>query len=68
MKVFAGRFLEPCSKNSVENCAWNWQPNNQEIQKIYGSGANTNTRESTYAAERDDRSDQDRPNEGMLAA
>ncbi len=68
MKVFASRFLEPSTKSNIGECEWTWEPNNRDVCKIYGSGANTNTRESTYAAEKDDRSDHDRPNEGMLAA
>ena len=69
MKVFASRFLEEPSKDcttGVDN--WSWKPQNSEINKIYGSGANTQSRSSTYAAEKDNRDDDDRPNEGLFVA
>lgn len=65
MKVFASQFLEPLSNNTVgKNVVWGWTPNNPAITKIYATGANTKSRESTYAAEKDNRSDDDRPDEG----
>jgi hypothetical protein len=68
MKVFAAKFLEAPTQGDCQNDVWNWVPGNEKAQKIYASGASTNTRQSTYAAEKDDRADNDRPNEGMLAA
>lgn len=68
MKVFATKFLERPSESNLKDVAWVWSPTNKQAQKIYASGASTNTRQSTYAEEKDDRSDSDRPNEGMLAA
>jgi hypothetical protein len=68
MKVFATKFLESPSTSNIENTVWTWTPANKQAQEIYASGASTNSRESTYAAEKDSRSDTDRPNEGMLAA
>jgi hypothetical protein len=68
MKVFATKFLESPSTSNIENTIWTWTPANKRAQEIYASGASTNSRESTYAAEKDSRSDTDRPNEGMLAA
>lgn len=68
MKVFATRFFEEPSKDTTEPVEkWSWQPEN-EVDKIYGSGANTATRSSTYAAEKDNRDDDDRPNEGLFVA
>lgn len=65
MKVFASQFLEPLSKETVLGLdKWIWQPHNKEIAKIYASGHKTATRSSTYAAEKDDNADTDRPNEG----
>lgn len=68
MKVFAAKFLERPVQSDLNSDLWAWTPANQEAKKIYASGASTNTRQSTYAAEKDDRADNDRPNEGMLAA
>lgn len=69
MKVFASAYLEGISNDEVnEEQEWSWTPNGKEAHKIYASGANTSTRQSTYADERDDRSDSDRPNEGMYVA
>lgn len=68
MKVFAEKFLEAPSNDEIAQEEWNWTPSNPNAQKIYGSGASTSTSQSTYAAEKDDRSDSDRPNEGMLIA
>jgi hypothetical protein len=68
MKVFAARFLETPSNNEVASEEWSWEPYNPDVKEIYASGASTKTRESTYAAEKDNRSDSDRPNEGMLMA
>ena len=68
MNVFATKFLESPSESSLKDTVWAWTPNNRQAQEIYASGASTSSRESTYAAEKDNRSDNDRPNEGMLAA
>lgn len=68
MKVFAMKFLEAPSNDEIVQGKWSWIPENPDAQKIYGSGASTSTQQSTYAAEKDDRSDSDRPNEGMLVA
>jgi len=65
MNVFASQFLEPLSTEQVVAPEkWNWQPSNQEIAKIYATGAKTATRVSTYVAEKDNNADTDRPNEG----
>lgn len=69
MKVFATRFFEEPSKDSITpNSDWSWNPINHDVNKIYASGANTQSRSSTYAAEKDNRDDDDRPNEGMFVA
>lgn len=68
MKVFSQRYLESPSNDEISDENWSWEPSNPSARKIYGSGASTNTQQSTYAAEKDDRSDSDRPNEGMLIA
>ncbi len=68
MKVFASKYLESPSRDTFEGVTWIWTPASSEACEIYASGAPTNTRQSTYAAETDNRSDNDRPNEGMLAA
>jgi len=68
MKVFAAKFLESPIQSNLQDYLWAWTPTNKQAKEIYASGAATNTRQSTYAAEKDDRSDNDRPNEGMLAA
>ena len=68
MNVFAAKFLETPSNDVIETDDWIWEPANPDAKKIYASGASTNTNQSTYAAEKDDRSDSDRPNEGMLIA
>ena len=68
MKVFSTRFFEPPSSDTTEPVEkWSWIPENN-VDKIYGSGANTSTRSSTYAAEKDNRDDDDRPNEGLFVA
>lgn len=68
MKVFATKFLESPTENTLKEEVWAWTPTNKQAQEIYASGASTNSRQSTYAAEKDNRSDSDRPNEGLLAA
>ncbi|WP_057762126.1 hypothetical protein [Cytobacillus praedii] len=69
MKVFASRYLEAPSKEEVlKKEGWSWEPNNKDAYHIYASGKSTSSRESTYAAEKDNRSDSDRPNEGMYIA
>jgi hypothetical protein len=65
MNVFATKFLEEPSTDTVVNTVlWNWQPSNKDVTKIYASGSKTATRQSTYASEKDNESDSDRPNEG----
>lgn len=67
MKVFASRFLEPMKGENIPPVdGWLWQPANPDVKRIYASGASTHTQQSTYAAEKDNRSDNDRPNEGYL--
>ena len=69
MKVFASNYLESFSSDQMDKDEkWNWTPEDEEIEKIYASGNNTSSNTSTYAAEKDNRSDKDRPNEGMLIA
>ena len=69
MKVFATQFLEKMSSDQVgTNEIWNWAPTGENAEKIFASGANTSSQTSTYAAEKDSRSDSDRPNEGMFVA
>lgn len=69
MKVFASAFLEKMSSDCVsKDTKWSWTPKGEEAKKVYASGANTSTNTSTYAAEKDNRGDSDRPNEGMLIA
>jgi hypothetical protein len=69
MKVFASRFLESPSNDTLnKDEKWTWEPHSEEVCEIYASGAATSTQASTYAAEKDNRSDSDRPNEGMLVA
>lgn len=69
MKVFATQFLEKMSSDRVESEeTWTWTPSGESAEKIFASGANTSSQTSTYAAEKDNRSDSDRPNEGMFVA
>ncbi|MEK4698515.1 hypothetical protein MKX47_02910 [Solibacillus sp. FSL R7-0668] len=69
MKVFALNYLEvPTSDKQKLDNNWSWTPNNPNATDIYASGKSTSSRESTYAAEKDSRSDSDRPNEGMHIA
>lgn len=68
MKVFGLRYLEKMQPNEVvEVKDWNWTPASGDAYRIYGSGNSTSSRESTYAAEKDNRQDEDRPNEGLAA-
>ena len=65
MEVFGKFFLEPVQENLVTNPSeWDWTPYNSDVKEIYASGNKTATRSSTYAAEKDNESDSDRPNEG----
>lgn len=65
MNVFAEKFLEEIVTEKVAKTKdWNWKPNNPDMVKIYASGAKTATRQSTYASEKDNEADTDRPNEG----
>lgn len=65
MKVFSLRFLEPLSGEKLASLTvWKWQPYNKDIVQIYASGSKTATQQSTYASEKDNESDTDRPNEG----
>ena len=69
MGVFVAKFLEPMKNTQVTaETEWTWAPANEEVYEIYACGNNTSSNESTYAAEKDNRSDSDRPNEGMLIA
>ena len=68
MKVFSQKFLETPSADTIGTDEWSWEPVNSDVKEIYASGASTNTNQSTYAAEKDDRSDSDRPNEGLIFA
>jgi hypothetical protein len=63
MKVFATRFLEKMKPAS--EAEWEWNPVNKPPE-IFASGMHTQTHQSTYAAEKDNRTDHDRPNEGFL--
>lgn len=68
MKVFALKFLEPMQADCImDQKDWNSRPASDKHMRIYGSGNNTRSRESTYSAERDNRQDDDRPNEGLAA-
>lgn len=64
MKVFASNFLEKMSDGVIEEQKWSWEPINDEVKAVYASGNTTSSQESTYAAEKDKRSDKDRPDEG----
>ena len=69
MDVFLQKFLEvPTDNSNVNTEEWQWDPEGIGAKEIYASGAATNTRQSTYAGEKDDRQDSDRPNEGLFAA
>lgn len=69
MKVFASQFLETMSSDRVgADETWSWSPAGENAEKVFASGANTSSQTSTYASEKDDRSDSDRPNEGMFVA
>lgn len=68
MIVFGMRYLEPMQSDRAETSAgWAWRPVSGDICRVYGSGNSTRSRESTYAAEKDNRQDEDRPNEGLAA-
>ncbi len=65
MKVFGLNYLESIQESPVGDFSnWIWMPHNQNMKEIYASGAKTATRGSTYAAEKDNEADTDRPNEG----
>ena len=65
MKVFAEKFLETqVSTPVVPVEAWSWVPRNPSVADLYASGGKTATRASTYADDRDNNADTDRPNEG----
>jgi len=65
MKNFGTRFLETVQDDKIlDPTKWTWTPHNTDIKKIYASGNKTATRSSTYAAEKDNENDSDRPNEG----
>lgn len=69
MRVFATKYLEKMSSDKInDKDNWTWKPVNEAATDIFASGANTSTTTSTYAAEKDNRSDTDRPNEGMFVA
>ncbi|WP_155772541.1 MULTISPECIES: hypothetical protein [Mesorhizobium] len=68
MKVFGERFLETMQSNETISAEdWSWKPASGDSYRIFASGNSTRSRESTYAAERDNREDEDRPNEGLAA-
>ena len=65
MSVFVTRYLEPSRiDEAVDSSQWKWAPQGSGAYRIYASGNNTRTNQSTYADERDQRSDTDRPDEG----
>ena len=65
MNVFAKKYLEDFSSEIITDVEkWNWKPSNPKIAEIYASGHKTKSKQSTYANERDNNSDTDRPNEG----
>lgn len=65
MSVFGVNYLESVQENQItDNSKWSWSPSNPDMKEIYASGNKTATRSSTYAAEKDNESDADRPNEG----
>lgn len=68
MNVFGLKFLEPMQADGAERPRqWSWSPEGKAARGIYASGNSTRSRESTYAAEKDNRQDEDRPNEGLAA-
>ncbi|WP_417815927.1 hypothetical protein [Thalassospira alkalitolerans] len=68
MNVFGLKFLEPMqSDGELIAVKWSWTPEGENASRIYASGNSTRSRESTYAAEKDNRQDEDRPNEGLAA-
>jgi len=68
MKVFGLKYLEKMvPEETVVQADWTWSPASKDAMRIYGSGNSTRSRESTYAAEKDNRQDEDRPNEGLAA-
>lgn len=68
MSVFGMKFLEPMQADGVTPAAaWSWKPEGANASRIYASGNCTKSRESTYASEKDNRQDEDRPNEGLAA-
>lgn len=67
MNVFASQFLEePQREMAKVGAVWTWEPHDPESPHEYASGRPTGTRASTYNADSDNHSDQDRPDEGML--
>ncbi len=65
MNVFGVNYLESVQENQItDNSKWGWTPHNPDMKEIYASGSKTATRSSTYAAEKDNEADTDRPNEG----
>jgi hypothetical protein len=67
MLVYASRFLEGAATRQPEaQEEWTWTPYDPDSSEIFASGRSTNSRESTYQGEKDDRADIDRPNEGLL--
>ena len=68
MNVFGLKFLEPMESDRVADPSqWAWTPASADAVRVYGSGNSTKSQESTYAAEKDNRHDEDRPNEGLAA-
>jgi hypothetical protein len=68
MRVYMSHLLEKVQSDVVSSKDWTWEPEGGAVHDVYASGANTSSNQSTYAAEKDDRSDSDRPDEGMLVA
>jgi hypothetical protein len=68
MAVFGVRYLEAMQSDHIASTeGWSWEPQSSSSKRIYASGNSTRSRESTYAAEKDNREDEDRPNEGLAA-
>ncbi len=65
MKVFGLKFMEPMQADgTTPSSTWTWAPRGENARGIYASGNSTRSRESTYAAERDNRQDEDRRTKG----
>lgn len=68
MTVFGTRYFEAMREDKIVSTeGWSWKPASSAANRVYASGNSTRSRESTYAAEKDNREDEDRPNEGLAA-